>query len=132
MRIRLNRKKFLKIFLSAIGIFLLYLWNQLVNNLHSFSNRKKQIIINNDIPHGITFSDDLIIVKKYKDVKVLSSKCSHLGCRITKSVNDIFICPCHGSQFNTDGEVIKGPANKNLISLNYKLDQNKNKLIIFT
>ncbi len=43
--------------------------------------------------------------------RALSAVCTHLGC-ITRFLPDegIIACPCHGSRFNLDGEVIAGPA----------------------
>ncbi len=41
----------------------------------------------------------------------LSAKCTHLGCTVAfKQTADIFYCNCHGSEFNIDGNVLKGPA----------------------
>lgn len=52
---------------------------------------------------------------------VWSSTCSHLGCSI--QLNDgakRFDCPCHGSEFNLDGSVLKGPAAAPLAKLNWQ------------
>jgi cytochrome b6-f complex iron-sulfur subunit len=57
----------------------------------------------------------------------LSSVCTHLGC-ITRYRPDekIFACPCHGSRFALDGEVLAGPAPRPLpwfqVSLSSKGD----------
>jgi cytochrome b6-f complex iron-sulfur subunit len=41
----------------------------------------------------------------------LSAICTHLGCMTAwKPELGIIACPCHGSKFNRDGEVIAGPA----------------------
>jgi nitrite reductase/ring-hydroxylating ferredoxin subunit len=42
-------------------------------------------------------------------VYAVSLICTHLGC-IVASRPDGFECPCHGSRFASDGEVVKGPA----------------------
>jgi len=42
-------------------------------------------------------------------IYAVSLVCTHLGC-IVKSTADGFQCPCHGSWFDLDGKVIKGPA----------------------
>jgi cytochrome b6-f complex iron-sulfur subunit len=41
----------------------------------------------------------------------LSATCTHLGCmtQYERDGNRIF-CPCHGSRFSVDGEVVGGPA----------------------
>jgi len=128
----LNRKKFLKILFATISVFLLYLWNNLTDNLSKLSKNNNRIIIPNDFPVGITFADKVIVVKdQNKKLKIFSSNCTHLGCRINNSVNNIFICPCHGSQFSTDGEVLKGPAMKKLNELKYKIDPTNNQITIY-
>jgi hypothetical protein len=38
------------------------------------------------------------------------SVCTHQGCTITGYQNQTYVCPCHGSQFNTNGGVVAGPA----------------------
>jgi cytochrome b6-f complex iron-sulfur subunit len=35
--------------------------------------------------------------------------CPHLGCTVQATAQG-FACPCHGSRFNSSGEVLKGPA----------------------
>jgi cytochrome b6-f complex iron-sulfur subunit len=40
----------------------------------------------------------------------LSATCTHQACEITGYANQTFVCPCHGSQFNTSGGVVSGPA----------------------
>jgi len=51
------------------------------------------------------------IIRSQAGFRALSSVCTHLGC-ITRYQPDarIIACPCHGSHFNLEGEVIAGPA----------------------
>jgi cytochrome b6-f complex iron-sulfur subunit len=53
----------------------------------------------------------------------MSATCTHLGCltQYEKENNRIF-CPCHGSRFNTVGEVTDGPAPKPLPRLELALE----------
>lgn len=37
--------------------------------------------------------------------------CTHLGCVVPwVGAENKFKCPCHGSQYNAEGKVIRGPA----------------------
>ena len=41
--------------------------------------------------------------------------CTHLGCLYNwNDQENKFICPCHGSQFQADGQYIRGPAPRSL------------------
>ncbi|MGF1460941.1 MAG: Rieske 2Fe-2S domain-containing protein [Leptolyngbyaceae cyanobacterium] len=45
----------------------------------------------------------------------ISAKCPHLGCTVDWNPNEQeFICPCHGSRFDSLGMVTNGPANEAL------------------
>jgi arabinan endo-1,5-alpha-L-arabinosidase len=67
-----------------------------------------------------------IIIKKdgnsvgiYKDAKgeiyTVNPTCTHLGCLLTwNNVDKTWDCPCHGSRFDIEGKIMKGPANVHL------------------
>ena len=40
----------------------------------------------------------------------MSGICTHQACTITGFANQHYVCPCHGSEFTTDGGVVNGPA----------------------
>ena len=39
--------------------------------------------------------------------------CTHLGCSV-EAKDEGFACPCHGSRFGQDGQVLEGPAQRSL------------------
>jgi cytochrome b6-f complex iron-sulfur subunit len=51
----------------------------------------------------------------------LSATCTHQACTITMWSSPNFVCPCHGSEFNTSGAVIRGPAGSSLPRLTTSL-----------
>ncbi len=44
----------------------------------------------------------------------VSATCTHQGCTITGFASEIYVCPCHGSRFDTSGRVVNGPASSPL------------------
>jgi len=56
-------------------------------------------------------------------VYALSAVCTHLGC-ITRFLSDekCIACPCHGSRFDLEGNVIHGPAPRPLQWLEVQAD----------
>jgi cytochrome b6-f complex iron-sulfur subunit len=48
-------------------------------------------------------------------VMALYKVCTHLGCLYNwRDLESKFVCPCHGSQFELDGDFIQGPAPRSL------------------
>lgn len=61
-------------------------------------------------------TDKVIVVHLAEDSYVaLSDICTHKGCKVTfQKAPSNLLCPCHGSVFELDGSVTKGPATKPL------------------
>ncbi|MDJ1181713.1 ubiquinol-cytochrome c reductase iron-sulfur subunit [Roseofilum casamattae] len=54
-------------------------------------------------------------------VTALNPMCPHQGCTVEFFADEkIFECPCHSSQFGLDGELLKGPSEKPLLSFPVK------------
>lgn len=54
-----------------------------------------------------------LVVEKDKTLASygINAVCTHLGCVVPwNSAENKFICPCHGSQYNNQGRVVRGPA----------------------
>jgi Rieske Fe-S protein len=50
--------------------------------------------------------------------KRLTSVCPHRGCKLNYNSNSQeFVCPCHASKFNLQGQCLKGPACPSNISV---------------
>jgi cytochrome b6-f complex iron-sulfur subunit len=58
----------------------------------------------------------LLFRKDENTVLAFSRKCTHMGCAVGEFKDGIAACPCHASQFDTGGKVIKGPASSALKS----------------
>jgi Rieske Fe-S protein len=44
-------------------------------------------------------------------IQKLSPACTHMGCFVQwNNAEKSWDCPCHGSRFSTEGEVLEGPA----------------------
>ena len=54
----------------------------------------------------------------------INAVCTHLGCVVpwNRAANK-YICPCHGSQYNNEGKVIRGPAPLSLALAHMDIDE---------
>mmetsp|Transcript_96165 Transcript_96165/g.176125 ORF Transcript_96165/g.176125 Transcript_96165/m.176125 type:complete len:498 (+) Transcript_96165:97-1590(+) len=62
---------------------------------------------------GIRGDATYLIVTKDKKIEdyALNAVCTHLGCVVPwNRAQNKFMCPCHGSQYDTTGKVVRGPA----------------------
>jgi len=44
----------------------------------------------------------------------IDATCTHEGCTITGADGAGYVCPCHGSRYNRNGQVLAGPARASL------------------
>ncbi len=64
---------------------------------------------------GFHLEPDFILFAGENGPWALSRKCTHLGCKLNyRAKENLLECPCHQSRFNIQGEVLAGPAKKNL------------------
>ena len=63
----------------------------------------------------ITGANTLVVNVGDLVIRAFTSVCTHSGCSDSwQFSNSLFECTCHGSRFNTNGEVVRGPANSDL------------------
>lgn len=69
-----------------------------------------------DLPGGgalVFRQKQIAVIKNGREIYALGTACTHLGCTLNASPEG-FACPCHGSLFNSRGEVLRGPADRPL------------------
>ncbi len=101
--------------------------NNLVVYKAEFINNKKGKITEREYVfiHPIEFAFPICIQKTGEDsYSALLMTCTHRGCELNYG-GGIYSCPCHGSEFSKKGEVLEGPADKNLKSFKTETDNEK-------
>lgn len=71
----------------------------------------------------------LLINLDGKTFRAFSGICTHLGCNLRPSGNFIQ-CPCHGSTYNLEGQVTRGPAQRPLKIFKTKIFNGKVDVVI--
>ncbi len=67
-----------------------------------------------------------VVKKSATDVVAFAPQCTHLGCAYRWDENrKSFLCPCHNSNFDINGNVLNGPAPRPLDRYQIKLEGSK-------
>ena len=90
----------------------------------SYGTPQKFLVAVDDLPDvgdELIFEDQKTVLRRQSETEIaaISLVCTHLGCTVNR-VETGFQCPCHGSQYDTDGIVVGGPAPKTLPWLEIK------------
>jgi Rieske Fe-S protein len=68
----------------------------------------------------------IVIHPDDKSYKAFENKCTHMGGQVAYRPKDGFMqCALHGSRFDIEGNVVKGPAAKPLTELKTSLDKDQ-------
>ncbi len=118
----ISRKRFFKWAGIAMLIPLFKIWQHSTNRKQLSLTQNDELIIDKDLPDGVHFFGKIILIKQNGTYHLLSSKCTHLGCRINKMENNELVCPCHGSRYDINGNPITGPAVEPLKEFDFRLD----------
>ncbi len=101
---------------ASVG-FLASTFRFLVPNVLYEPSRRATVGSPDDFPPGsVTFLPEqrCFLFHGADGFYAISSVCTHLGCNVKHISQDGFACPCHGSQFDENGRVVRGPAPKPL------------------
>jgi len=71
-----------------------------------------------------------LVVRSEDGFQAYSLACTHLGCTV-EEVAEGFLCPCHGSRYDQEGTIIRGPASKPLTRLRTEISTD-GRLIVHT
>ncbi|HYQ58547.1 MAG TPA: Rieske (2Fe-2S) protein [Draconibacterium sp.] len=124
-----NRRVFLKVAAVGFVAFFVFIWNKLTLQ-HIETSAPEEVSVRLNKNKEVQFFDKYIIVNLGNQTTVFSSHCSHLGCKIDKMESKKLICPCHGSEYDLKGQVIKGPAYKNLTVINSSVSEDGKSITI--
>jgi cytochrome b6-f complex iron-sulfur subunit len=64
----------------------------------------------------------LVVRISQESFNAMTAICTHQGCTVNGYENQTFVCPCHGSRYNTNGGVVQGPAASALRQFPTRLD----------
>ncbi len=96
------------VLVGASGVFL---WRFLVPRPRA-AKRELLEIRREDIPlrGALVYKRARVaVIRSEQDIYALSLVCPHLGCTVNVTADQL-VCPCHGSAFDRQGNVLKGPS----------------------
>lgn len=85
------------------------------------------------LAQGLKGDPTYIVVTEDEEIASygLNAVCTHLGCVVPWNASEgKFICPCHGSQYDATGKVVRGPAPLSLALVNAEVTEEDK--VVFT
>lgn len=107
--------------------------DELGNDIIASEFIEKHSVGDRTLAQGLKGDPTYVIVTEDKEIASygLNAVCTHLGCVVPWNESEgKFVCPCHGSQYDAAGKVVRGPAPLSLALVN--ADVNEEGKIIFT
>lgn len=81
---------------------------------------KNNQLLNKNSPVGAVL---VVRTSPTSALTAVNPTCTHAGCTVSWAAkSQKFVCPCHASEFGTDGKVLKGPASKPLKTYKAKIE----------
>jgi len=84
-----------------------------------------------EIPrHGALVYNEkrVAILRDETGYRAIGLTCTHLGCTVAVTPGEL-VCPCHGSVFDRNGNVVRGPADKPLPG--YAVEEKGDRLLVY-
>lgn len=69
-----------------------------------------------------------VLIPTASGFEAYSLVCPHLGC-LVELKKDHFLCPCHSSRFDLQGQVLKGPSDQPLRRLQIEINEEGNLIL---
>jgi Rieske Fe-S protein len=101
-----------------------------VNNEISISLGSSSPIANKNTRALVKYNNGnrAILVEHNSDdtYKAISGICTHENCIVSAydAGSNVFVCPCHNSRFDLNGNVVQGPASSKLRGYNTRVENN--------
>lgn len=75
---------------------------------------------------GLIQGSPAIVFRRNNALVAFSAVCTHFGCTVAyEPADEVFVCPCHGGEYDIDGNVLDGPPPKPLTKLNVHVEAGK-------
>ncbi|KAM7492634.1 hypothetical protein LguiA_035555 [Lonicera macranthoides] len=84
------------------------------------------------LTQGLKGDPTYLVVENDKTLATygINAVCTHLGCVVPfNKAENKFLCPCHGSQYNNQGRVVRGPAPLSLALAHADVDVDEGKVL---
>ena len=115
-----SRRGFVGLLVSAVASI------SILRPLVAFSKEKwVSVGMKDDFKDGefkVIEKEKLFLFRDKDNFKAMSGKCTHFGCLVEKQGNETYLCPCHKAEYDKTGHVTKGPAKKDLVWHNVKVE----------
>ncbi len=75
---------------------------------------------------GLIQGSPALVFRRNGELVAFSAVCTHFGCTVAyEAADEVFVCPCHGGEYDIDGNVIDGPPPKPLPKLKVHVEGGK-------
>lgn len=92
-----------------------------------FNTQNRDVVDNLSLGEGTVIEENdekiAVSVDNQGNFNYVKANCTHLNCLVAwNPIEKTWDCPCHGSRFKSDGNIITGPAVRNLEKVNISIN----------